>query len=53
MNNTPTITTRPMTMSFLMNFDLSTSGSMIAAKKEADPRQASVMDTELPNFIDP
>ena len=52
-NRTPTITTKPMRMSFLMNFDLRIMGSIIAAKNEADPRQASVIETEFPSLILP
>ena len=43
----------PIRMSFLIKFDLSTIGSMMAAKKEADPKQASVIETEFPNLILP
>ena len=52
-NNTPTITTKPMKISFFIKFDLRIIGSIIAAKNEAEPRQASVIETEFPNFILP
>ena len=52
-NKTPIITTKPMRMSFLMNFDLSINGSIMAAKNEAEPRQASVIETEFPSLILP
>ena len=53
MKSTPTITIRPIKMSFLMKFDFKTSGSITAAKNEAEPRQARVIETEFPNFILP
>jgi len=52
-NSTPTITTKPMRMSFLINFDLRIRGSIIAAKNEAEPKQASVIETEFPSLILP
>ena len=42
-----------MKISFFMKFDLSTNGSMMAAKNDADPKQASVIETEFPNLILP
>jgi len=53
MNNTPIITTKPMSMSFLIKGVFKTMGSIMAAKNEADPRQASVIDTEFPSFMLP
>jgi hypothetical protein len=40
-------------MSFLIKDDFKINGSMIAAKKEAEPRQARVIETELPSLILP
>lgn len=53
MRVTPKTTIIPEAISFIWKGCLVSSGSKIAVKKEADPKQANVMDTELPSFILP
>lgn len=53
MKTTPTITKRPVMMSFRLNGVFMRMGSKRDVKNEAEPKHASVTETELPIFILP
>ena len=50
---TPTITINPVIMLVRLKVVFISMGSNMEVKKEADPRQASVTETEFPIFILP
>lgn len=53
MKITPTMTIRPVRMSFLMKGVFIKMGSKREVKNEAEPRQARVTETEFPIFMLP